>query len=226
VLGLDCAWTAGAAVIDGDTLLAACVAGEGARPAAQLVPLAARALGEAGLGLADIDGIAVGTGPGSYAGVRTAVATAKAWAWAGGRPLVGVDSLGALALAAGPFPGPVWAVLDARNGHLFAGCFRDSGAGDLRTLVPAAFLDAPLLGQRLAAAEDAVLVAGAAGPWAGAVPTRPQALGGMAAGVARLGARALAAGAAQDPLTLVPRYLREPQLGRPRPAVERNPAGT
>lgn len=60
-------------------------------------PVIARAIEEAGLGIRDLDGIAVGVGPGSYTGVRMAVTAAKTFSWANKIPLVGVSSLHALA---------------------------------------------------------------------------------------------------------------------------------
>ena len=215
ILGLDASVDAGAAVVDAGVVLGAAAAGSGARPAAQLVPLVAAALAHAGLDRRAVDALAVGVGPGSYAGVRAAVATAKAWAWAAGLPLAAVDSLQALALAAGPWRGPVWAVLDARNGHVFAGEFSCGGDGVPRPVAPAQLMPGAELASRIAGAAAPVLVAGAAGPWAGECRLAGGAIPGIAAAVARLGALHADAGTWADPLTLVPRYLRPPQLGRP-----------
>jgi tRNA threonylcarbamoyladenosine biosynthesis protein TsaB len=91
----------------------------GARPghAAELLPLAARLLEEAGLAFGDLDRIAVGTGPGTFTGLRIGVATARALAQSTGAQLVGVPTLAALARPAGS--GRVLAVLDARRGEAF-----------------------------------------------------------------------------------------------------------
>lgn len=65
---------------------------------AYLVTAIEEALAAAGLGKRELDGIAVGVGPGSYTGVRIAVTTAKTLAWSLQLPLSAVSSLAAIAL--------------------------------------------------------------------------------------------------------------------------------
>lgn len=69
----------------------------------------AEALAQAGMGLADLDGIAVTAGPGLIGGVLSGLMTAKALAAATGLPMVGVNHLAGHALTprltdALPFP--------------------------------------------------------------------------------------------------------------------------
>jgi len=61
-------------------------------------------LAEAGLGLHELDRLAVGLGPGSFTGVRIAVAYAKSLAYGSGLPLVGVSSYDALEPEDAPLP--------------------------------------------------------------------------------------------------------------------------
>jgi N6-L-threonylcarbamoyladenine synthase len=58
-----------------------------------VVPVLRAALDQAGLGLDEIDGIAVTSGPGLVGALLVAVQTGKAIAWARGLPLVGVNHL-------------------------------------------------------------------------------------------------------------------------------------
>jgi tRNA threonylcarbamoyladenosine biosynthesis protein TsaB len=61
-------------------------------------------LDEAGLTVRDLDRIAVGIGPGSFTGLRIAIAYAKSFAYAAGVPLVGISSYDALEPAEAPTP--------------------------------------------------------------------------------------------------------------------------
>jgi tRNA threonylcarbamoyladenosine biosynthesis protein TsaB len=62
-----------------------------------LMPLVMEAMAEAKLAFADLATIAVGVGPGSFTGIRIALAAARGIGLAAGRPVVGVDSFSAVA---------------------------------------------------------------------------------------------------------------------------------
>src|SRR5262245_21656154 len=68
--------------------------------AERLLPMIAAAMHQAGIGFQDLDRIAVTQGPGTFTGVRTGIATARALALASGCPAVGVGTLSAIAFAA------------------------------------------------------------------------------------------------------------------------------
>jgi tRNA threonylcarbamoyladenosine biosynthesis protein TsaB len=76
-----------------------------------------------GLGLGDVDGYAVGLGPGSFTGLRIGLATVKALAYARRRPVGGASSLAALALG-GPEGVPLVAAVVARKDELYVGRYR------------------------------------------------------------------------------------------------------
>lgn len=68
--------------------------------AERLLPMLAEVSAAAGIGFADVELIAVTEGPGTFTGVRTGIAAARALALATGRKAVGVGSLAAMAVAA------------------------------------------------------------------------------------------------------------------------------
>ena len=64
-----------------------------------LMPLLLEVLAAAGTGFAELRQVAVGVGPGSFTGIRIALATARGIALAAGLPVTGVDSFSAVAAA-------------------------------------------------------------------------------------------------------------------------------
>lgn len=80
-----------------------------------------------GLTLADVEGWAVGIGPGSFTGLRIGLATLKGLAYGQRRPIAGASSLAAMALAASqdaPAGAVLVPLLDARKGEVYAGFYR------------------------------------------------------------------------------------------------------
>lgn len=100
--------------------------------AAVLAPAVGWLLGNAGLDGAAIGGIAVGTGPGLFSGLRVGISSAKALAQAWGTPMVGVSSLDLLAFANRHTHLTVCAVIDGKRGEVFAAFYRPAPGGVLR----------------------------------------------------------------------------------------------
>ncbi len=127
--------------------------------AEHLPPMVDAALAAAQAGYAEIDRIAVTTGPGSFTGVRVGVAYARGLALALDIPAVGVGSLDALAFPlARSGKGTVVAVLDARRGEVYA-LVRDISTG--ATLVEAEALPVTDLALRLSHARQPFILTGA-----------------------------------------------------------------
>jgi N6-L-threonylcarbamoyladenine synthase len=110
VLGIEssCDETAAAVLADGRRVLSSVVASQddvhapyggvvpelaSRRHLEVIVPVVERALAEAGVGLGDLDGLAVTQGPGLVGSLLVGCSMAKALAWAHGLPLVGVNHL-------------------------------------------------------------------------------------------------------------------------------------
>jgi tRNA threonylcarbamoyladenosine biosynthesis protein TsaB len=87
----------------------------------ELLPAAIRKLlADHRVSLADLEGIAIGLGPGSFTGLRIGLSTAKGLSYAAKLPLSGVSSLAAIALE-GPSDTPLFPTAAARQGELYVG---------------------------------------------------------------------------------------------------------
>jgi tRNA threonylcarbamoyladenosine biosynthesis protein TsaB len=98
ILGLDTATPATVVAVlpaDGEPVELRHEPAPGERPghAAQLLPLARRALDALGASFADVRRIGVGVGPGTFTGLRIGVATARALAQATGAEVAAVSTL-------------------------------------------------------------------------------------------------------------------------------------
>ncbi len=85
-----------------------------------------------GLAIPDVEGYAVGLGPGSFTGLRIGLATWKGLAYANKRPIAGGSSLAAMALAAAPDAEEgalLVPLLDARKAEVYAGFYRAREGG-------------------------------------------------------------------------------------------------
>ena len=95
-----------------------------------LLPMIRALLAEAGLALAELDGIAFGAGPGSFTGLRIACGVAQGLALGARLPLVGVGTLEAIAESVRRRHGStrVIAALDARMLEAYVAAYEYDGA--------------------------------------------------------------------------------------------------
>ena len=100
----------------------------GGHASEQLLPDVAAILERHGLPRQSVELLVVASGPGSFTGLRVAVATVKGLAQAFGTPLVAVSVLQAVALAA-KVEGRVTAVLDAQRKEVFFGEYMVENGG-------------------------------------------------------------------------------------------------
>ena len=163
----------------------------------------------------DLTAIFVSIGPGSYAGMRAGVSTAKGLAFALEQPLVGVGRLEIEAYAFAATDGPIVAVHRAGRSELAWATY--AADPDWRELTPPRLSPTEALIDELPA--GALVTGEVADELASELSKREHRLVRGAATVRRaallaeLGWRRLQAGHADDPKTLTPLYLREPAVG-------------
>jgi tRNA threonylcarbamoyladenosine biosynthesis protein TsaB len=123
-----------------------------------LMPLVERVMKNSGLAFADLERVAVTTGPGSFTGLRVGISAARGFGVATGIAVVGVTTLSAYAAPylADDDQIPVVVAIDARHEHVYLQVF---GAGG-RTLIAARL--APLNEAVRAASEAPARIVGSA----------------------------------------------------------------
>jgi tRNA threonylcarbamoyladenosine biosynthesis protein TsaB len=211
---------AGVALADDAGVLATATVSRGRHHAESIAPAIQFVCRRAGTTLSALDAVGVDVGPGLFTGLRVGVGTAKALAFALGRPLVGIGSLEILAHAvatSGAAPGMlVVPVVDAKRGEVFSARLRttDSGVsweGDEVRRAP------EVLAAELAGLGEPFVLAGdgarryraALGGIPGAV-VAGHALDFPPPGVlAMMTVARAAAGEGQDSAAVLPRYLRD-----------------
>lgn len=184
----------------------------------RLMPMVDELLAEADISLHQLDALAYGRGPGSFTGLRIAAGVAQGLAFGADKPLLGVSTLAALALAAHRryHLRYVLPALDARMGELYVGAYR-CHSGELEPLTEETVLPP----ERLILPkgyEDADWV-GVGSGWTlwDSIPATVQAgisqhiseLAPAAEDMVRLAARQFAAGEGREAHLVQPVYLRD-----------------
>ena len=187
-----------------------------------LMPMVEEVLAEAEIEATDLDLIAATTGPGSFTGVRIAIAAARGLALVTEAKLFGADSLSVMARAArdaGLEPGGPFAVaVDARRGMLYLGLYDATGTrldGPL-LIAPHDAVDRLPESLSLAVGSGATLLADAAATRGRMITPEHPALQPSAAALAEM---ALESGTTTE--VLRPLYMRPPDAKPQAPVLAR-----
>ncbi len=212
ILSLETIAAAGSvALLDDERIIAELELDTTRRSAQTLAPGIDQLLKQAGWRPADVELVAVASGPGSFTGLRIGVTTAKTFAYAVGCQAIGVHSLLAIASRAPRDFESVSAALDAQRGELFVADFRRLPDGSLEGVETTRIVSAAAW---LASLPQGVALTGAGlekhlGALAPGVNVVERALWAPTAGsVGQLVQRFALAGQGVSPFELVPQYFR------------------
>ncbi|MBM4462495.1 MAG: tRNA (adenosine(37)-N6)-threonylcarbamoyltransferase complex dimerization subunit type 1 TsaB [Chloroflexi bacterium] len=174
-----------------------------------------RVLTDSGLTLTNVDGLAVGIGPGFWTGVRVGITVGKILAYATSKPLCGISSLDALAHQARDTPILICPLVAAGRGNVYGGFYRSDG----KTLAKEGECSAGPIEGLLAKIKEPVLFLGEAAhlhrqaiyeKLGSQARFRDSGEGRRGAAMAMLALSRFERGESDDALSLVPLYLKEP----------------
>ncbi len=188
----------------------------------QLITVVERLLGEQGLDYGDLGVIAVNRGPGSFTGIRSAVALARGLALSASLQVIGVTSHEALAamLSTDEERRSTLIALDARRGEVYAQAFGPGGEalGEIEAHSPACAAANLGVGRWRLAGSGSCLVASALSGGGNVLPIETPPVDACA--VALAAARRLSTGdAAVSGFELRPLYVRAPDAVPPAPLI-------
>ena len=195
------------ALLEDDCVIAQCDFGEGSKHGRDLLPCVDKVTGGNREG---IDLVAVSGGPGSFTGLRVGLAFAKIFCIESGIPLVSVSSLDVIAENVAD-AASLCVIVDARLGHVYAAIY---GAGHNKIfgdeIAPPDAIAAQLQHDMLVMGDGLKryreLFAASAKVIDDEKMWRP-----LAANVGKLGRLKFLRHGAEDPRSIVPRYLGRPQ---------------
>ncbi|MDI3534778.1 MAG: tRNA threonylcarbamoyladenosine biosynthesis protein TsaB [Thermosediminibacterales bacterium] len=221
VLGFDTSSvTATVALVSEDKLLADYTLNNKKNHSEKLMPLISQMLNDLEIEPAEIDAVAVAEGPGSFTGLRIGAATAKGLSYAAGIPVIGVNTLEALAYNLNFSPYMICPVLNARRGQVYTGLYMWEN-NELKTIFQCSAveiekilkviknLDQPVffLGDGTSVFKEQIIsVLGGNAIWAPPPLSIPR-----ASSVAFLGLNKLLKGEKQTPFEFKPQYFRRSQ---------------
>ncbi len=179
----------------------------------QLIPHMDIMLKDAGVDKKEITAVAVSKGPGSFTGLRIGLVTAKTMACLWNVPVIGVDTLEALAYNLAGSETFALPMADAQRGNVYAAIYgvfseiwqeKKTEAAPIDQVIEAAIRHGGpmvVLGEGADIYKDKIIAAGLR-------PALPQNRCCRASSVAMAAWKKLKKGEADDPLTLLPNYIR------------------
>lgn len=197
-----------AAVVSGESILAEVVWTIPRSHSEKILPAIDAVIKQADLQPADIDVIAVTTGPGSFTGLRIGMSLAKGLADGLGAQIKGISTLRLLAEQVKLHRGVIIPALCAQRGQYYAGLFISDGVS-VRRLVPDSVVDPEEIEHWISTHKDEPLITGEGAPEIGQLYS--VAVAAPESRLPRAGLLGLIAGA-EAPISsgnLLPNYVRK-----------------
>lgn len=221
VLGIDTsAIVCSVALVSQEKTLASRTVSDGLTHSETLLPLIKEVLDQCGISVADLDGIAITHGPGSFTGLRIGISSVKGLAVSKNIPCIGISTLEALAMNGIEYEGTVVCpVMDARRGEFYNALFRVNEHKLVRICEDRA-IPGEAIAQELSAYDRVLIVGDGAMKFVQMHPDFSDALAPeeiryqSGESVAVLGRGALSVGKYISSAELAPSYLRLPQAER------------
>ncbi|KPJ59536.1 MAG: hypothetical protein AMS15_06870 [Planctomycetes bacterium DG_23] len=216
VIGIETSGEIGSvALLSEGRLLAERYFEKGLRHGRELVPSLKEILGEQDIEINGIDLISVSIGPGSYTGLRVGVMAAKTLAFAVRKPLIGVPTLDVLAENAPEEAEYVAPIVDAKRNEVYTCLYQKSH--QRRTRLWNFLVIKPVeLRERLKTLGEVFILGDGLRIYSKIFEGKEFMMGpeetwtARASNVALLGEREFKGGRKDDPIGLVPMYLRPP----------------
>jgi len=216
-------------IVDGETLIAEMRTNIAVMHSERLMLHVDTLLKSAKMTLAEIDGFAVTTGPGSFTGLRIGLAAVKAMAYAAGKPVAGIPTLDVLADNLPFCKHQVSPVLDARKKMVYAAIYKQTDTVRKTILEPSVLTPDELADM---VEEPTVFLGEGAYVYRQLLEERlccqalfaPRAYSyPSGAAVAFRGIKEISAGRVSDPMSLVPSYIRKSDAEEKKAAKSHTP---
>lgn len=205
----------GVAIMEDDTLIAESRINVKVTHSERIMGAIDHMLMQSGMKIDDIDVFAIAIGPGSFTGLRVGLSTVKGLVYATGKKLVSVPTLEAFAWNVPFSKYQVCPLLDARKKEVYAGIFRWNGNGFARGMNEQTIKIDKLLSlinePTIFLGEGSIIYKDSIKAWLNdsAIFGNPQDMVPSPANVAYIGMIKAKKGDFEDPINLVPLYIRK-----------------